>query len=105
MKKFCLCVLSLCILTGCLARSMRPPPQSRSYFYKPNKKNVNDELIKSDVEERGCENIGFVNMSDNKYVESQICMLQKGHKNRAFKKGVCSDLYFGRYCSTKQILD
>lgn len=84
---------------------MRPPPQSRSYFYKSNKKNVNDELIKSDVEERGCENIGFVNMSDNKYVESQICMLQKGHKNRAFKKGVCSDLYFGRYCSTKQILD
>lgn len=44
-------------------------------------------------------------MSDNKYVESQICMLQKGHKNRAFKKGVCSDLYFGGYCSTKQILD
>lgn len=65
---------------------MRPPPQSRSYFYKPNKKNVNDELIKSDVEERGCENIGFVNMSDNKYVESQICMLQKDHKNRAFKR-------------------
>lgn len=25
-------------------------------------------------------------MSDNKYVESQICMLQKGHKNRAFKR-------------------
>lgn len=25
-------------------------------------------------------------MSDNKYVESQICMLQKDHKNRAFKK-------------------
>ncbi|MFB2538289.1 MULTISPECIES: hypothetical protein [unclassified Acinetobacter] len=92
MKKLMI-LASVLLMTGCISeRDFQPPPKGYEVFQGYHVRN--DEIIKQDMRACGFPDVNneaeYFNTNKNEYVKSVMCMVQKGYKDPAVGKGICS---------------
>ncbi|MFC0821405.1 hypothetical protein [Moraxella marmotae] len=90
-------LISILLITGCLPRSMQPPPKGYESYHSRHPR-IKVETIKQDMRECGFPDVyneaGYFVDDKNGFAQSNICMEKKGYRNIEGRRGVCSSDIF-----------